>query len=335
MIERVWFHNDSAKWWLVPLLLPFTLLFWLLTALRRLLYKAKLLPTHHTDVPVVVIGNIGIGGNGKTPLAIYLIELCKKLSIEVGVVSRGYGGNAPHYPYLLNEQSITAHTGDEPLMLYKRCNVPVAVGPNRVAAVKLLEQQGCQLILADDGLQHYKMARAKEIVVVDGNRLFGNGLLLPAGPLREGTWRLNTANLIVVNGDRQSVVANQVNMTLSPQRFVNVKTAEQISVADFANEHKQVNAIAGIGDPNRFFNTLKACNIAVINARGFVDHHAYQSTDFDKLGKELPIVMTEKDAVKCQTFADENWWYLAISANFEQETENRFEQLLKQCVSNA
>lgn len=328
LIEKVWFQGHNAKWLIVPLLLPFSILFGMLTAIRRWLYHLGLKQQQVTKVPVIVIGNIGIGGNGKTPLTIYLIGLCQKLNIAVGVVSRGYGGKAPHYPYLLDASSTTTESGDEPFMIYKRCGVPVAVGSDRIAAIELLEQQGCQLVLADDGLQHYRMARAKEVIVVDGKRQFGNGFLLPAGPLREGTWRLASADYIVVNGDA-TIAEHQLDMSLQPVKMVNVATGETEEINMFASKNNLVNAIAGIGDPSRFFNTLKQCNIDCQQAVGFVDHHAFTAQELLAYGTKLPLVMTEKDAVKCQGFAEENWWYLAVSASFTQSDAQKLESIIQ------
>lgn len=331
LIEKVWFHGHNAKWWLVPLLLPLTALFYLLTALRRLLYRLGLKQSAATALPVIVIGNIGIGGNGKTPLTIYLIELCNQLNINVGVVSRGYGGDAPHYPYLLDHNSTAKEAGDEPYMIYTRCDIPVAVGSDRIAAIKLLEQQGCDLVLADDGLQHYKMARAKEIIVVDGNRKFGNGLLLPAGPLREGKWRLNTVDAVVVNGAAQ-VISEQLNMALAPVELVNIATGEQLGLEEFNQRFSSVNAIAAIGDPSRFFNTLNQCSISCNQAVGYVDHHAFTEDELATYDALIPLVMTEKDAVKCRTFAQSHWWYLAVSAQFNAADIKELNRLIKSAV---
>ncbi|MCH2056179.1 MAG: tetraacyldisaccharide 4'-kinase [Thalassotalea sp.] len=331
LIERVWFQGHRSKFWLVPLLLPLTFIFFLVTAFRRFCYRVGIKKQFPVRVPVLVIGNIGVGGNGKTPMVIYLIELCQQLGIKVGVVSRGYGGAAPHYPYLLNEQSSAKEAGDEPMMIYRRCGIPVAVGPDRVAAVSVLAEQGCQLVLADDGLQHYGMARAKELIVVDGKRQFGNGLLLPAGPLREGKWRLASVDMVVVNGDAD-ITLNQASMTLSPLHMVNLATGEKLDVAEFAERNKAVVAIAAIGDPDRFFNTLKRCNIGCENAIGFVDHHAFSEQELTQVAQELPLVMTEKDAIKCQPFVHDSWWYLSISATFNEQDNQRFEALLNELI---
>ncbi|WP_448213334.1 tetraacyldisaccharide 4'-kinase [Colwellia sp. MEBiC06753] len=335
LIERVWFHQHPSKWLLVPLLLPLMLIFAVLSGFRRLLYRLGILSSFEPSLPVIVVGNIGIGGNGKTPLTIYLIELCQQLGISVGVVSRGYGGTPPTTPYLVTDNSTPIQAGDEPTMIYQRCQIPVAVGANRLASIDLLKQQGCQLILADDGLQHYKLRRSKELIVVDGKRLFGNGLLLPAGPLREGKWRLSTADLVIVNGGSQQITANQLNMTLAPQTFINLKTGEQCSVEDFASQYPKVNAVAAIGDPARFFNTLKQCSIDCEIALDFADHHQFSAQDFQQFTSEVPLLMTEKDAIKCQGFAQGHWWYLAVNAEFDQQSTDALKKLLMQVIEHS
>ena len=321
LIEKVWFKQHQAKWLVVPLLLPVTLLFFILTLLRRFFYRIGLFPSYQVSAPVIVVGNIGIGGNGKTPVVIFLIEQCKKLGLNVGIVSRGYGGTAPYYPYLLNDTSTAEEAGDEPVLIYKRCNVPVVVGSDRVAAANLLVKQGCNIIVADDGLQHYRLARDIELIVVDGKRKFGNNLLLPAGPLREGKWRLNTVDYVITNEpsatdskDKQAL--NHLEMLLCPQFVCNLTTGEKVSLQLFIKEHKRVNAMAGIGDPERFFTTLRTQQFIIEHALGFVDHHHFTEDDVSYLSEAIPLLMTEKDAVKCQSFAKEHWWYVPVGAEF-------------------
>ncbi|REL27716.1 tetraacyldisaccharide 4'-kinase [Thalassotalea euphylliae] len=357
LIEKVWFYRHPAKWALVPLLLPLTALFWLITSLRRFLYRCGVKSSTSPALPVMVIGNIGIGGNGKTPLTLYLIEQCERLGIKVGIISRGYGGKAPHYPYLINEYSTAAQAGDEPQMIFDRSGVPIAVGSDRIASIALLAEQGCQLVLADDGLQHYKMKRNAEVIVVDGKRKFGNGLLLPAGPLREGKWRLSSVDFIVVNGkseadtgaahkpsssqennvqnadDFSGLTTPVLAMDLAPSQFINLATGEAIGVDEFIEINSTVNAIAAIGDPARFFTTLEQCKLTLNKAQGFVDHHAFTAQELTELSASMPLVMTEKDAVKCQAFAQENWWYLAVNATFEVTDAELLHQQLKRLVS--
>ncbi|GHE76901.1 tetraacyldisaccharide 4'-kinase [Thalassotalea profundi] len=322
LIEKVWFYQHPAKWLLVPLLFPLSLVFYLLTSLRLFLYKSGIKRSIKPILPVVVVGNIGIGGNGKTPVVIFLIEQCQRMGINVGVISRGYGGKAQHYPYLLDETSTAIEAGDEPYLIYQRCNVPVVVGADRIKSAALLAEHGCQLIISDDGLQHYRLQRSLEIIVIDGKRLFGNGLLLPAGPLRECTSRLTTTPHLIVNGQLSlidKVNFPYVSMELTASKVINLKSGEVISIDAFCAQYDKVNAIAGIGDPQRFFNTLTQLGLSIESCEGFVDHQTYSQSSFDRFNENIPLLMTEKDAVKCYTFSQAHWWYLPVDASFNDE----------------
>ena len=330
LIEKVWFKNHAAKWWLVPLLLPLTLLFWLISSCRLLLFKIGIKQSNKVDCPVIVVGNIGIGGNGKTPMVIYLAERLKRQGVNVGVLSRGYGSQAPHYPYLIHPNSTALEAGDEPLLISQRCHVPVVIGADRIAGAKALIAQGCNLIICDDGLQHYRLKRDYELLVIDGIRLFGNGLLLPAGPMRERKSRLKQVNRIIINGgasDDSKDILNSVacpkhKMSLEAQRVVNLYSGKEIALADFIQENNDVNAIAGIGDPQRFFDYLTVLTMNVVNQQGFIDHQVYNKALFDSFdnadhdGNVFPLIMTEKDAVKCTAFAQPHWWYLPVDGVF-------------------
>lgn len=333
LIEKVWFNQHPAKYWLVPLLLPFTGLFYLLSSTRRLAFSLGLLKSIKVGKPVVVVGNIGVGGNGKTPVVVHLVELSKTIGLKPGVISRGYGGKAETYPYLLDKNSSSAQAGDEPILIYQRCHVPVVVGADRVANAQCLIEQGCNIIISDDGLQHYRLQRDLELVIVDGKRLFGNGLLLPAGPLREGTWRLPQADLVIYNGikpDNISEVNEQsLLMTLAATDVINIKTGEQVSLTNFINDQQVINAVAGIGDPQRFFDTLKTLGFDLAQQQGFVDHKYFTLDDFNQFKTDLPLLMTEKDAVKCQTFAPSHWWYLPVTASFCQQDKQTLRQALQ------
>mgnify|MGYP000658934220 CR=1 FL=1 len=322
LIEQVWFQSNRAKWLVVPVLFPLSLLFMALTGLRRALYKTAAFKSYQVTKPVVVVGNIGIGGNGKTPVVLYLVEQCIKLGIKPGVLSRGYGGEAPHYPYLLDDSSTAMAAGDEPILIYKRSGVPVVVGSDRVASAKLLIEQGCDVLIADDGLQHYRLARDLELLVVDGNRLFGNGLLLPAGPLREGQWRLASVDAVIVNGgDNQTkpLSDNSMTLALEAEQVCHLLTGEQQSIGDFLKQYPEVNALAGIGDPSRFFNTLTREKFQLNQQQAFVDHHNFTEHDFIDFDETLPLLMTEKDAVKCRAFAQQHWWYVPVNSKIPAE----------------
>jgi tetraacyldisaccharide 4'-kinase len=338
LIEKVWFNNHPAKWLLVPLLLPLSALFWLLSSLRRLSFKYGLSKSYQLSKPVIVVGNIGVGGNGKTPMVIYLVELTRSLGLRPGVISRGYGGQAPHYPYLVNNDSTTLAAGDEPVLIQQRCQVAVAVGSDRIASAELLIAQGCNIIISDDGLQHYRLARDLELIIVDGKRLFGNGLLLPAGPLREGQWRLAKSDLVIYNGkdfndkeakDTQNISNPSLQMSLVATEVCNLLTGERINLADFIVLNTSVNAIAGIGAPQRFFDTLTANKLKLINQQSFVDHHSFTLADFYNFDDNIALLMTEKDAVKCHGFCKANWWYLPVNATFSQVEQQILQDKVK------
>ena len=319
LIEKVWFHGDSAKYWLVPLLLPLNFIFWLLSNFRRIGYECKLLPSYKVSKPVIVVGNIGIGGNGKTPLVLWLIKLCQAQGLNPGVISRGYGGKPPHMPYILNERSIVEETGDESLMIYRRTKVPICVGTDRIKSANALIQQGCDIIIADDGLQHYRLQRDIEFIVIDGKRRFGNERLLPAGPLREGLWRLNTVDYVINNGNKPLV--NEIPMTLEPACLVNCATGQVIDSRLLRESSSAVSAVAGIGSPDRFFATVRTLGFTIRKQHGFVDHHDYREEDFSAFSQDLPLLMTEKDAVKCYGFAKDNW-YVPVDAHLPKIEEN-------------
>ena len=197
MIEWLWYRRSWVNWLFAPL----ALLFALLTTARRGLYRAGWIRSYRAPVPVIVVGNITVGGNGKTPVVLWLVELLTKAGYHPGVVSRGYGGKAPHYPYLLHPAATAAEAGDEPVLIYQRCGCPVAVAPKRATAVQLLvEQCGVDVIICDDGLQHYALQRDIELAVMDGERRLGNGWLMPMGPLRETPSRLRQVMAVICNG---------------------------------------------------------------------------------------------------------------------------------------
>ncbi|WP_312277358.1 tetraacyldisaccharide 4'-kinase [Kosakonia cowanii] len=306
MIARIW-SGESPLW---LLLLPLSWLYGLVSGAIRFAYRIGLKKAWRAPVPVVVVGNLTAGGNGKTPVVIWLVEQLQQRGVRVGVVSRGYGGKAERYPLLLTPETSTAQAGDEPVLIYQRTGAPVAVSPDRCEAVNaLLSQHPLQLIVTDDGLQHYRLARDKEIVVVDGVRRFGNGWWLPAGPMRERASRLKTVDAVIANGGTPQT--GEIAMRLRPGLAVNLLTGERRAV----NELGQIVAMAGIGHPPRFFATLAECGATLKRSVALADHQALAQKDVDALlqpGETL--VMTEKDAVKCRPFAQANWWYLPVDA---------------------
>lgn len=334
LIEKVWFQGHIAKYLLVPLLLPFSLLFIAITAIRRLAYRLGIKKSVALDVPVVVVGNIGVGGNGKTPLVIYLVELCKSLGLKPGVISRGYGSKAPHYPYLIEPNSTAEQCGDEPYLIFQRCQVPIAIGADRISDGNLLISKGCDIIIADDGLQHYRLERSLEYIVIDANRMFGNGLRLPAGPLRESVAKVAGDANVVLNGlidNSSSSIAKfalnkpAASMVLKGSKLINLYDNSTMTIEEFVGDFPHVNALAGIGDPQRFFDTLKTLSFVLNEAKGFVDHHDFNQEDLLSFSSELPLLMTEKDAVKCLSFAPVNCWYLPVDASFDDKEIARFQ----------
>ncbi|KNC91077.1 tetraacyldisaccharide 4'-kinase [Trabulsiella odontotermitis] len=322
MISRIW-SGESPLW---RLLLPLSWLYGLVSGLIRLSYRLGLRTSWRAPVPVAIVGNLTAGGNGKTPVVIWLVEQLSQRGIRVGVVSRGYGGKAAHYPLLLSENTSTAEAGDEPVLIFQRTGVPVAVSPRRRDAVSaLLEKHDLQLIITDDGLQHYRLARDMEIVVIDGVRRFGNGWWLPAGPMRERASRLKTVDAVIVNGGVAR--PGEIAMQLRPGKAVNLLTGEPRD----ARELTQVVAMAGIGHPPRFFATLESCGVHPIKTVALADHQALTAADVDALLEQgQTLIMTEKDAVKCRAFAKENWWYLPVDACLE---DDRAQQLLQALVA--
>ncbi len=303
MIELLWYRRSWLNW----LFAPFAMLFALITSMRRYAYKKGILPSYRASAPVIVVGNITVGGNGKTPVVLWLVELLTKAGYKPGVVSRGYGGKAPHYPYMLTPLSTAAESGDEPLLIYQRCGCPVAVAPKRAEAVQLLlEQAGVDIIVCDDGLQHYALQRDIELVVMDGVRRLGNGWLMPMGPLRESASRMRNVLAVICNGGQAR--PDEIQMTLQPAPLCNVKTG-RVAVVTGA-----VDAMAGIGHPPRFFNALLQQGYALNQQVAYADHQDFNAEELRQRFAKRPLIMTEKDAVKCRHFALDNWWYLPVTA---------------------
>lgn len=314
MIERIW----SGQSPLYLLLLPLSWLYGLVSGIRQFCYRMGWLKSWKAPCPVVVVGNLTAGGNGKTPVVIWLVEQLQTRGFRVGVVSRGYGGRSDHYPLLLNSETSTAQAGDEPVLIYQRTGASVAVAPKRSDAVKaLLQHSAVDVIITDDGLQHYALARDVELVVVDGVRRFGNGWWLPAGPMRERVGRLRRVDAVITNGGKAA--AGEISMTLAGRIFVNVHTGEHRAADSLA----PAVAMAGIGHPPRFFATLSQLGTPVINTVAFADHQEYDQQTLSALTPEgQPLLMTEKDAVKCRKFAQSNWWYLPVNAEIPAEQGN-------------
>lgn len=321
LIEKSWYQKH---WYLNPLtwlLLPLSLLFFTLSNFRKLLFKLSIKKTVTSQVPVIVVGNISVGGNGKTPMVIWLCEYYKKHNKNVVVISRGYGGNSEHYPLEVNQNSSPYECGDEPVLIAKRTHYPVIVGPNRVDNIKLATSKyRPHVIISDDGMQHYKMGRNLELCIVDSKRQFGNGLLMPAGPLRETKSRLKSIDLVIENGGNAPH-----HYVLEQGGFYHVKNDKP---ATFNKTQKSGIAVSAIGNPARFETSLIQANINIIEKHHFRDHHKFTVNDF-KHNSNINIFMTEKDAVKCKSFAKDNWYYLKVDAKPNAMTYDKLIQLLK------
>lgn len=308
-IERQW--RRFGPWQIV--LLPVAGMFGLLAGVRRLFYRIGIFRVQRLPAPVIVVGNIAVGGAGKTPLVLWLAHFLKEHGYRPGIVSRGYGG-AVLVPQAVTPGGDPAVLGDEPLLLARRSLCPVWIGRDRPAAGRALlaAHPGCDVVLSDDGLQHYALARDVEIAVVDGARGFGNGLLLPAGPLRERRARLATVDAVVVNGPGE---IPGIRMNLGGELFRNLSADKHCTALDFAG--RKIHAIAGIGNPQRFFAALRDKGLDC-EEHAFPDHHPYTPDDLAFAGDET-VLMTEKDAVKCAAFAKPNWWMLPVDAQVDEK----------------
>lgn len=292
-----------------PLLRSLERIFRKAVILRQAAYLGGKKPVERLPVPVIVVGNLTVGGTGKTPLTLWLADFLKDHGYRPGIVSRGYGGRRQRRPLIVGPETTPEDAGDEPVLMARRAGCPVCVFPQRAEAARaLLAGTDCNLILADDGLQHYALGRDIEIAVIDGARGFGNGHCLPAGPLREPPGRLARVDLVVHSGTGP---AGSLVMTLPGDIAVNLlDPGQRRPLASFAG--RKVHAIAGIGHPQRFFEHLREHGVT-LEARAFPDHHAYRRDDLTFAGT-APLLMTEKDAVKCRDFAAPNLWYVPVAA---------------------
>ena len=340
---KQWYQQASL---LMYLLLPIQLLFLLLSSSRKALYKFAVFPENQIPVPLIVVGNLSVGGTGKTPLVIAIVEYLKSQGMNPGVVSRGYGGRADAYPLLVSGHSKAAESGDEPLLIFQRTGVPVVVDPNRSRAAKLLVfEASCDVIISDDGLQHYGMSRDFEIVVVDAKRGFGNKQVLPIGPLREPLSRLAEVDSVVLNmpqslddevyRDLQETLktfgesVSQFQMQLKPEELMPLKQTHYHLMPVSGD---RVHAVAGIGNPKRFFETLSNLGFDVV-PHEFDDHYDFKLEDFT-FEVEYPVIMTEKDAVKCQGFEHSNLWYLPVDAEIDSGLYKKLDALLNLANKN-
>lgn len=322
-IEKLWYAPKPCL--CLWLLWPFAKLYsWLVWA-RRLLYKHNIFASYKLNTPTIVVGNITVGGTGKTPVVIYLAELLKEYGLKPGIISRGYQGQGKQIT-AVTANSDPKRVGDEPVLIAKRTSCPVVVGTNKVAAGRyLLRNFSVDIVISDDGLQHYALARDIEVAVIDGIRRFGHGYCLPMGPLRELPTRLALVDLLVTNGG--VALAGEFGMQLSTGLAYNLADKNN-SCPLAALSATKVHAIAGICDPNKFFIYLKANGLDII-PHAFSDHHNFKPTDLN-FADHAPVIMTEKDAVKCQYFAKSNFWVVPIKAILPLN----FDKLLLELVSS-
>lgn len=331
-LTRAWFEKRAWLWLLWPLSLLFGVVVWC----RAFLFREGLKRVQPSPLPVIVVGNLTVGGSGKSPLVARLATDFQAKGIRVGVVSRGYGsalakGELREVAFNDAPQVV----GDEPLMLKRRLNCPVVICAERARAVAHLQTLGCELVISDDGLQHYAMDRALELCVVDGRRGFGNGHLLPMGPLREPLTRLRHVDHVVVNGEMSATLNAMLSgfnfqpttMSLRSRVLRRLDDSAEIDLtapgaasellAHFAS--KELHAVAAIGHPQRFFDTLHGLGLNC-HAHAFSDHHAFGAQDFGFLRQTkapVAVLMTEKDAVKCRALALSDTWELIIDAQLD------------------
>jgi tetraacyldisaccharide 4'-kinase len=319
-LQRQWYQLSLWQ----ALLWPVSLLFRGLVALRRLMYQFNLLSSYRLPVPMIVVGNLTVGGAGKTPLVLWLAEFLRAQGYHPGIVSRGYGSPA-RSPQSVTASSDPALAGDEPVLLARRAQCPVWIGARRaeVARELLKARPDCDILISDDGLQHYALQRDVEIVVVDGQRRFGNGCLLPAGPLREPLTRMKSTDAVVVNGG--DIAPGEYAMRLGGANFRSLREPVNATAADFAG--KRLHAVAGIGHPARFFDYLRQLGLDVVE-HPFPDHHAYQPHEL-QFDNTDAILMTEKDAVKCAAFAPDNAWMLAVDAEVDAALGSKVIEMLR------
>jgi tetraacyldisaccharide 4'-kinase len=312
-LTEIWYGGSRPPWWLLPL----STIYGVASRLRRSAYARQWRRSTPLTSPVIVVGNLSVGGTGKTPLVCWLAVRFAGLGFRPGIVTRGYGGSSRR-ARLVQASDDPNTAGDEAIMLARRTGVPIAIGRDRPAAAQLLINAGCDLIVSDDGLQHYALARDCEIIVVDGERRFGNGRLLPAGPLREVPRRLKEADAVVVNGGPAVIgghvsLAGALRVRLEAMNAIALRYGTPKPLSEFSG--KSVHAIAAIGNPQRFFTMLQSLGINVI-AHALPDHARLRADDIS-FADDLPVLMTEKDAVKCTEIAGPHHWYVPVNVAFD------------------
>ena len=322
-LDQYWYSKNPVAIFLWPI----SFVFYLLSFLRRLAYKFRLFKSVTVAKPVIVVGNISVGGTGKTPLIIELSRMLISWGYKVGVISRGYGGHGP-WPHQLDDISTAESSGDEPVQIFQRTGVPVVVGPDRIAdAQMLIDNNEIDILLADDGMQHYRLNRDLELIVIDAERQFGNGFMLPAGPLREPVSRLKQSGWAIFNAGNETGDQGYA-FKIVPTVVKNLASAEEENIAFF--QEKTVHAVAGIGNPQRFFRMLRDNGLNVME-HAFPDHYVYRANDL-QFNDSHPVLMTEKDSVKCKNFNNNKLWFVAIDIQLSESFTNDFKQKVTELV---
>ncbi|MCF6193580.1 MAG: tetraacyldisaccharide 4'-kinase, partial [Kangiellaceae bacterium] len=320
----------------IYMLWPLNIIFLTIVQSKRLLYHFGLLKKQLFDKPVIVVGNISVGGTGKTPFIHQYVKLLEENNIRVGIVSRGYKAKTKACPHQVKDSDKAIDVGDEAYLQFNNLNIPCVIDPSRSGAVRyLVESNDIDLIISDDGLQHYKMDRQAEIALLDGSRGLGNQLILPLGPLREPKQRLESVDLIIENKSEmesktESTIECDATVRSSHVCFIQLTTKENFTLEKFKNQ--KVHAIAGISNPNNFFNSLdRLCTIE--SRQSHTDHYLFNESDFEKYDSDI-VVMTEKDASKCFHFAKKNWYYLQVEMVFDDNLQVRLLDLAKTLIEN-
>ena len=319
-LQNIWYTNTG----MTVVLRPFSWLYCMIVFIRKLFYKLHFIKRSKLPVPVIVVGNLTVGGTGKTPVVVYIANLLKRSGYSPGIISRGYGGKAKTWPQQVRPDCDPVMVGDEAILIARRTGCPMAVGPDRAATGAMLQKYShCDIIISDDGLQHYSLDRDIEIVVIDGQRRFGNGFCLPAGPLREPVSRKNKADFVITNGISG---LNEYSMEYRGNIAINLADeSKRIKLEEFSDD--LVHVVAGVGNPERFFEQMRNKGINVTE-HAFADHYPFAAEDLD-FGDEAPILMTEKDAVKCYRFTSDNMWYLPVEVYMDNDFDMQLLNLLE------
>ena len=340
LIEKLVVASWYGPWQWTRIFWPFMWLFSFVANKKRTEFLATKKQKKPYLAPVIVVGNITVGGTGKTPVVQSLVAELKAMGLKVGIVSRGYGGSCEVYPHLITSEDSAKQVGDEPLMLFQSLNIPVVVDPNRNQALQRILECQVDVVISDDGMQHYKLDRQMEICVLDGKRGLGNGLLLPVGPLREPATRLQDVDFVLHNQGEtlfalpSNKMRNESAFIIEPLSWVNVLTGETLSLQEL-NVYPDAKAIAGIGNPQKFFDSLRQINISTEEIP-YADHYAFGEVDMNDLQGQ--VLMTQKDAVKLAPFAKQaqhqNMWYLQIHAQLNAEFMTQFKTQLQRLMES-